>query len=131
MILVDTNIFLELFLDQEKAEDVKQFLDKVSRGDIEAIVTDFTVHACEVLLNNPNLILLFLRNIEGSLGITIYNTSIGDGIASSMLMDKIGLDFDDSLQYYVAKKVGVEAIISFDKHFDKVDIVRREPSYYI
>ena len=42
-------------------------------------------------------------------------------------MEKIGLDFDDTLQYYVAKKLGVDALVSFDKHFDKVDIRRLEP----
>jgi predicted nucleic acid-binding protein len=30
-----------------------------------------------------------------------------------------GLDFDDALQSYVAKKLGAK-IVSFDKHFDKV-----------
>ena len=39
-----------------------------------------------------------------------------DEMVASMLMDKIGLDFDDSLQYCVAKKLGVESIISYDKH---------------
>jgi len=29
------------------------------------------------------------------------------------------LDFDDALQSYIAKKLGVK-IVSFDKHFDKV-----------
>ena len=52
-------------------------------------------------------------------------------MAASMLMESIGLDFDDSLHYYVAKKLGVEAIISFDKHFDRVDLVRKEPSDFL
>ncbi|RMF29411.1 MAG: PIN domain nuclease, partial [Candidatus Nitrosothermus koennekii] len=42
MILIDTNIFLELFLNQDNAEECEIFLNKVSRGDIDAIVTDFT-----------------------------------------------------------------------------------------
>jgi len=44
-----------------------------------------------------------------------------------MLMNEKKLDFDDCLQYYVAKKLGAEAIVSFDKHFNGLDIPRKEP----
>ncbi|MEM2687305.1 MAG: PIN domain nuclease, partial [Thermoproteota archaeon] len=71
MLLVDTNIFLELFLGQEKADECERFLQKVSAGEIEAAVSKFTVHAIEALLNDSTLILTFLRNIESSLGLTI------------------------------------------------------------
>jgi hypothetical protein len=54
------------------------------------------VHAIEVILNNPELILAFLRNIQGSLGLTVYDTSIDNKMAASMLMDKTKLDFDDA-----------------------------------
>jgi len=67
----------------------------------------------------------------GSVGLEVYNTTLEDEMAASMLMESIGLDFDDSLHYYVAKKLGVEAIISFDKHFDRVDLVRKEPSDFL
>ncbi|MBO3831847.1 MAG: type II toxin-antitoxin system VapC family toxin [Candidatus Brockarchaeota archaeon] len=128
MLLVDTNIFLELFLGQEKAEECEKFLQKISDGELEAVVSKFTIHAVEAILNNPSLILAFLRNVHGSLGLNVYETSLEDEMASSMLMDKIKLDFDDSLQYYVAKKLGVEAIVSYDKHFDALDVARREPA---
>jgi predicted nucleic acid-binding protein len=41
------------------------------------------------------------------------------------------LDFDDALQYYVAKRLGAEAIVSYDRHFDKLDVPRIEPSTLI
>lgn len=131
LILIDTNIFLELLLGREKCEDCEKFLDTVSEGGIEAIVTRFSVHAVEVVLNDPNLILQFIRNIQNSLGLDIYDTSLEDEVAISMLMDKVKLDFDDALQYYVAKKFGVKAIVSYDKHFDNLDIIRKEPSDFI
>jgi len=46
MILIDTNIFLELFLGQEKAQECEEFLNKVSKGEIDAVITTFTIHAC-------------------------------------------------------------------------------------
>ncbi|MHB1709637.1 MAG: hypothetical protein ACYCT2_09210 [Thermoplasmataceae archaeon] len=38
------------------------------------------------------------------------------------------LYFDDAMQYYVAKKLGAEAIVSFDHDFDNLDIRRLEPN---
>ena len=130
-LLIDTNIFLELFLDQERADECEKFLTKVSSGEIEGVVTKSSVHAIEAILNDPVLIQGFLRNLMGSVGLEVYNTTLEDEMTASMLMESIGLDFDDSLHYYVAKKLGVEAIISFDKHFDKVDLVRKEPSDFL
>ncbi|MDW8034281.1 MAG: PIN domain-containing protein [Nitrososphaerota archaeon] len=127
MFLIDTNIFLELFLNREKAEECEKLLERVSKGDLEAIVTRFSIHAIEAILNNPNYILVFLRNIENSLGLTTYDTTIDDEIAVSIVMGEKKMDFDDALQYYVAKKLGAEAIVSFDKHFDNLDIPRKEP----
>lgn len=131
IVLVDTNIFLELFLDQERADDCEKFLSKVSDGEIEGVVTHFSVHAIEAILDNSEAIQGFLRNLQRSIGLEVYNTTLEDEMAASMLMDRIGLDFDDSLQYYVAKKLGVEAIVSFDKHFDIVDIPRKEPKDFL
>ena len=64
---------------------------------------------------DPELILIFLRNLRNSIGIDVYETSMEDEIAASILMKEIKLDFDDSLQYYVAKKLDVKAIVSYDK----------------
>ena len=41
---------------------------------------------------------------------------------------RFGLDFDDTLNYYIVKKYKLEGIVSFNKHFDKTDIRRLEPS---
>ena len=131
MLLIDTNIFIELMLGQEKADECEKFLNKVSKGELEGVITKFTVHAVEALLNHPDLILAFLRNVQNSLGLIVYETSLEDEMAVSMLMDKVKLDFDDALQYYVAKKLGVDAIVSYDKHFDVTDIPRKEPSAFI
>jgi len=131
VLLVDTNIFLELFLGQKRAEDCERFLEKTSIGELEATITKFTIHAIEAILDDSTLILAFLRNLQNSLGLNVYETSLEDEMAASMLMDKIKLDFDDSLQYYIAKKLGVKAIVSYDKHFDQVDIERKEPADFI
>lgn len=103
----------------------------MSSGDLEAVATKFTIHAAEAVLNEPKLILNFLRNLQNSIGLSVYETSIEDEMATLTLMDRIGLDFDDSLQYYVAKKLGAGSVISYDKHFDETDLPRKEPSGFI
>ncbi len=45
----------------------------------------------------------------------------------ALLAERIGRDFDDTLQHFVAKKLGAEAIVSFDRHFDGLDLARIEP----
>ncbi|MEM3404587.1 MAG: PIN domain-containing protein [Nitrososphaeria archaeon] len=127
MFLIDTNIFLELFLNQKKADECEQLLNKIAKGDLEAVVTGFTIHAIETILNDSKLVLTFLRSIENSLGLSAYDTTIDEEMYVAMLINKENLDFDDGLQYYAAKKLGVEAIVSFDKHLDGLDIPRKEP----
>jgi len=83
------------------------------------------------VVNNGNLISDFLRNIENSLGLSVYVTSISEETAISILMSKINRDFDDTLQYFVAKMLGAESIVSFDKHFDGLDIQRKESKDYL
>ncbi|MGQ9479613.1 MAG: hypothetical protein ACUVQ0_06360 [Thermoproteota archaeon] len=84
-------------------EVCEKFLEAVSRGDLEAVVTGFSIHAAEAIPSDSNLILRFLRNIQNSLGLNVYETSIEDEVVVTMLIDK--LDFDDSLQYYIAKNL--------------------------
>ena len=127
MILLDTNIFLELLLDQKRAGECEGLLELVSKGQAEATVTHFTVHAVEAILRDAEGLATFLRNLEHSVGLTIYDTSLTEEMAAALMSQKIGLDFDDALQYYAAKKLGVDALVSFDEHFDKLDLRRVEP----
>jgi hypothetical protein len=127
LILLDTNIFLELLLDQKRATECEELLQLISKGKTEAAVTHFAVHAVEAVIGDPKSLAIFLSNLEHSTGLSIYDTNLSDEMAAALIAQKIGLDFDDTLQYYVAKKLGVEALVSFDQHFDKVDIRRIEP----
>lgn len=127
MILLDTNIFLELLLDQKRAAECENLLQLVSKGGAEAVATHFAVHAVEAALGDSASLVAFLRNLEHSVGLYVYDTNLADEMAIAMISRKMGLDFDDALQYYVAKKLGVDAIASFDEHFDKLDIRRVEP----
>lgn len=128
MYLIDTNIFLELLLGRQHAQSCEKLLLRASRGEIKCLVTSFTVHAVEgILSDNLKAIETFLRNIDASLGISIYSTVTEEEMEVSIFANKVGLDFDDGIQYLVAKKSNARAIISFDRHFDLTDLERVEP----
>jgi len=128
LILIDTNVFLELLLGRKRAEECERLLDLVSKGEIEAVVTHFSVHALEAILKDSEALIRLLRNIQYSSGLYVYSTDLTEEEAIAIVSQKIGREFDDSLQYYVAKKLGAECIVSFDKHFDGLDIPRAEPN---
>jgi len=126
LILVDTNVFLEYLLDRRNADDCGRLLGKLSAGEVEGVVTRYSLHSIEAVYRSP-LLGGFLANIDRSLGLYVRDTSTAEEIEVAALSGKIGLDYDDSLQYYVAKKLGAEKIVSYDRHFDGLDIPRAEP----
>jgi hypothetical protein len=128
MYLVDTNIFLELLLGRKKSNDCEEFLNLVADGRIDAVVTSFSIHAVEAIIGkNYRLLQDFLRNVINSIGLRVYMTTNEEELEAAIVAEKTKLDFDDGIQYFVAKKLGVRAIISFDEHFDGLDIPRKEP----
>jgi predicted nucleic acid-binding protein len=45
MLLIDTNIFLEILLSRKHKESCKTILKKIKEGGIKAIITDFSLHS--------------------------------------------------------------------------------------
>lgn len=127
-ITIDTSIFLELILDQERSKESKSLLDAIADGEIEAVVSHFALRAIESTIRSAEKLSEFLKDVENSKGLKIYDTSLSDEQNISTLSEKIGLDFNDSVQFYVAKLTSSSSIVSFDKHFDGSGIPRREPS---
>jgi len=126
MYLIDANIFLELLYKRNKWRECYDFLNKVKTGNIKSYVLHFTLHGISAILGDPKLVSRFLSEIVTWRGLTIIDLSIDEEILASELANSIGLDFDDGLQYYYAKKAGLQ-IVSFDRDFDKTDVKRIEP----
>lgn len=68
----------------------------------------------------------FLETITQIKGLLLYSTTPSEEIEICELSKAKNLDFDDSLHYFVAKKLKLR-LVSFDKHFDGKDIERIEP----
>ncbi|MFQ5901156.1 MAG: type II toxin-antitoxin system VapC family toxin [Thermodesulfobacteriota bacterium] len=118
MFLVDTNIFLEILLRQDRKEDCKRFLDN-NIGDIN--VTDFSLHSIGVILFRYNKGAFFQKFLEDimpnvkllSLPIKLYAEVISAN-------KNLNLDFDDAYQYTVAKYYGLK-VVTMDKDFEKAE----------
>ena len=128
MLLVDANIWLEALLEQERADEVRRFLDAVPLS--ELAVTEFSVCAIGLLLSRANRDDLFLRFVSDVLletGIARIALN-GDGLRDTVEARKrFRLDFDDAYQYVAAEKHGM-TLVSFDADFDLTDRGRRTPA---
>ena len=58
----------------------------------------------------------------------IADLSIDEELAAAEIAEKVGLDFDDGLHYYFARKMRI-SIVSYDRDFDKTDVQRLEPAH--
>lgn len=127
MYLLDTNIWLELLLGQERAGEVKAMF---SRADMSAFaMTDFTLYSTGLLLARHGKEGAFHRFVQDTLasGVRVVRlpptelpTRIAEGRAH-------GLDFDDAYQYAACRLHDLR-LVSFDRDFDKTPEGRTEPA---
>ncbi len=126
MYLVDTNIFLEALLRQERTTEVQSFLQSV---DLDTIfITDFSVYSIGIALFRLKNLTLFTRFVEDMIvdGIRILSLTLEDLKTLNQPIQKFNLDFDDAYQYTAAVRYNLQ-LISFDRDFDKTDRERKEP----
>lgn len=126
MYLVDTNIFLEALLEQDKAEDVKSFLKTIDLRTI--FITDLSLHSIGIILYRLKNYALFSSFLEDVIvdGIGILSLSTEDLRTLELVVDKYNLDFDDAYQYAATVKYDMQ-LISFDTDFDRTERKRKEP----
>lgn len=128
MYLIDTNIFLEILLEQEKSKECEELISRLNQIEEYFYVSSFTLHSIEVVMtkqNKTDALREFLLDILSSRIIQI-GTNAMDELNALKIMGKLNLDFDDALQTYICEKHKLK-IISFDRHFDKTSIKRLEP----
>ncbi|MHA1721993.1 MAG: type II toxin-antitoxin system VapC family toxin [Candidatus Baldrarchaeia archaeon] len=117
MYLIDTNIFLEILLEQEKKEKCKKFLNE----NIENLcISDFSLHSIGVILfrnNKEEVFKNFVDDIIPNIEIvTLPKNSYKD---LPKVKKMLGLDFDDAYQYKTAEQHSLR-IVTMDKDFEKV-----------
>lgn len=117
MFLVDTNVFLEVLLRQDKKEDGKRFLNNNIRN---LNITDFSLHSIGVILfryGKEEIFQKFLEDVTPntrllSLPIELYREVVN-------VRKSLNLDFDDAYQYSLAKYYRLK-VVTMDKDFERI-----------
>jgi predicted nucleic acid-binding protein len=124
--LVDTNVWLEVLLEQERSDECKEFFQNVETNLIA--ISEFSLYSIGIILcwlNKDSLFENFLDDIMSSF-ISKISLEIDDIKYLLQIRKKYNFDFDDAYQYVVAEKYSL-TIISFDSDFDKTELGRKTP----
>jgi uncharacterized protein len=118
MYLADTNIFLEILLDQEKRGVCEKFL---SQNIGRTSLSDFSFHSIGVILfrgGKEN----FFQEFIGDIIPLISVLSLPVDLAESTVQARkdFNFDFDDAYQYSLAQHYGLK-IVTMDKDFLNID----------
>jgi uncharacterized protein len=116
--LVDTNIWLERLLDQEKSDVVSKFLDTIPIDQI--FISDFSLHSVGVImsrLKKLDVLRVFVSDLffNGLIEQISLEPHDFDDIISNI--ERFKLDFDDAYQLTVSQKYDL-TIVTFDKDFN-------------
>jgi len=114
MYLLDTNIFLEILLKQEKSEECKIFL--TSHVD-NIFISDFSLHSIGVILFRYNKYKIyedFIKDILSQIRVLNLPAIEYQSLIESSKNTK--LDFDDLYQYIIAKYFDLQ-IVTMDSDF--------------
>ena len=126
MYLVDTNVTLELLLDQERSDDVRTFLRTVDSSLLH--ITEFSIYSIGIALlklEKPELFMRWISDLLNS-NVRIAKLELADYKLLVSTAQKFELDFDDAYHYAVAEKFNL-VIVSFDTDFDGTERGRKTP----
>jgi len=125
--LVDTNVWLELLLGQEKADASSKFFDLTPTSQL--FISDFAIHSIDVILSRLKKLEVFENFlvdlfVDGQIEqLSLEATDLLDVVQN---IQKMKLDFDHSYQYSVALKYDL-TIVTFDRNFSAKVILKKSP----
>ena len=126
-LLLDTNIFLEVLLEQAEANEAQSLL-AIAEG-YEFFISDFSLHSIGLLLFRRaqfNTFKEFLDDAVNSMGAVVISLAASDMELVIESAQRFRLDFDDAYQYAAAEKHDL-IIVNFDKDFDRTARGRKRP----
>ena len=125
--LVDTNVWLERLLDQEKSKVASRFFDLIPTNLL--FVSDFSIHSIGVILSrlkNFYIFEKFVKDLFINGRIELLSLDSSDLLDVIQNIQKFNLDFDDSYQFSVAQNYDL-TIVTFDKDFNIKGIRKKTP----
>jgi uncharacterized protein len=127
-LLVDTNIVLEVILEQEKAEEAQSLLAETEQHSL--FLTDYSLHSIGLLLfrrKKHHVFQQFVSDMMVNAGMKIISIKLDDLTAVVEAAERFNLDFDDAYQYAAAARYNL-ILVSFDSDFDRTDSGRKTPA---
>ncbi|MEW5830968.1 MAG: PIN domain-containing protein [Chloroflexota bacterium] len=127
-LLLDTNIFLEIILDQERVDESKELL--LRSGVHDFYLSDYSLHSIGLLLFRRNQHQIFQEFVQDAIlngGVGILSLGSQEIHEVVLAAKKFNLDFDDAYQYALAVTSKL-TLVSFDKDFNRTDLLSKTPS---
>lgn len=139
-IYIDTNIFIDLLIDEEKLDDYKkvrsdkeaikatkmQIYKYIEENKVLVINTSSLTNASFLLTDKGNLsknqLAIEFLKIENEEMFEVIQESKKLRIETNKFCVENGTDYEDTLQYFCAKNSKCELIISNDKDFPKLNL---------
>jgi uncharacterized protein len=126
--LLDSNVWLELLFEQERAEDVRRFLQAEPMAQIA--ISEFSVYSIGIALARSGLEHAFVQFVSDALeGTSLVRVRLDTADLKEIMEVRkhFKLDFDDAYQYVAARKHDL-TLVSFDADFDRTDRGRKTPA---
>ncbi len=126
--LLDSNVWLELLFEQERAEDVRRLLETEPMAQIA--ISEFSLYSIGIALARSGLEHAFVKFVSDTLEGTALARIRLDTTDLKEVMSvrkRFRLDFDDAYQYVAAEKHNL-TLVSFDADFDRTDRGRKTPA---
>ena len=137
MRFIDANIFLYAVIKPknsispkvlERKERAKEILMRVQEG--EEVVTT-VVHLSEVsnileAKTNLNTAVEFLEELLTAENVKVLPVSTEEYLKAVLLAREKGVSVNDALAYIKMKELGIKEIYTFDKHFEKLDVIMED-----
>jgi len=129
--LIDTNVWLERLLDQEKSNIVQKLFDFIPTNQL--FISDFSLHSIGVILSRFKRTDVFNEFVDdlffnGTIELVSLEALELKQVISNIQKHK--LDFDDSYQLTISEKYNL-TILTFDKNFKIEGIKKKTPDEII
>ena len=128
MFLVDTNVWLERLLDQDRAAEIGDFLNRFPSEWL--FMTDFALHSVGIVLSRFNQLETLSRFVQDTFvdgAVVLIHLYPVDMENILHTIQEFHLDFDDAYQYVSAEKYDL-TLVSFDSDFDHTPRGKKTPA---
>lgn len=129
VVFLDANIFLEVLLRDANHQACRELFNAILAGEVQACTSDFILYSCLLQIHakakDPRLMEKFVLFLNSTPHLHIARCSLSEMAAAISCMERYRLDFDDALVVSAMAHRNIDTLVSFDRDFDSVPIIKR------